>query len=415
MPPLLINWQPLHRSQMKLSTNQDVQTIHITPTAAETIDSKQQRLAVLAEDTRTRMKRSALDIYHIGANLLEAQDLLAHGEFLPWIEAEFGMGKSSAYKFINVAKAFQGKFPQNGNLEIAASALYLLASPETPEDARDEVLRLASAGEPISPKKARKIVEKHASVAQETAALGESLGLPTRGDSILRQSDRLDDLTHSSPADVDDRPGALPLTPFEVMKNSARRGIQGYLSGMSSTAVAQVLSAMATQAHGWERHVDAVAHRFPHRDRVSLRPAIIKVFWEIAQGRKTLTQAVDAILPEISATHDNEEQSPSIVQAELGDEPKSDPPKSPLDRAIEKFNAKAAAERAAFVPTPAQWQAAQVKHVELLQALRDAQVEIGQLKAERDLLNTECVALKSEMADLKASNQTCAVDHVAAV
>lgn len=66
-------------------------TTDITPTAIEPIDPKRQRLAVLAEDTRTRMKRSALDIYHIGANLLEAQGLLAHGEFLPWIQA-FGMG-----------------------------------------------------------------------------------------------------------------------------------------------------------------------------------------------------------------------------------------------------------------------------------------------------------------------------------
>lgn len=185
-------------------------TTDITPITAEAIDPKRQRLAVLAEDTRTRMKRSALDIYHIGANLLEAQELLTHGEFLPWIEAEFGMGKSSAYKFINVAKAFQGKFPQNGNLEIAASALYLLASPDTPEEAREEVLELAAAGENISPKKALKIIEKHTSVAQETAALGKSLGLPTRGDSTLPESDRIDELTHTSPADVDDRPGAAP-------------------------------------------------------------------------------------------------------------------------------------------------------------------------------------------------------------
>ncbi len=279
---------------MKLSTNQDAQTIDITPTRAEAIDPKQQRLAVLAEDTRTRMKRSALDIYHIGANLLEAQDLLAHGEFLPWIEAEFGMGKSSAYKFMSVAKAFQGKFPQNGNLEIAASALYLLASPETTEDARDEALRLASAGEPISPKKAKKIIEKHASVSQETAELGKSLGLPTRGDSVLPASDRLDDLTHTSPADVDDRPGAPP-TQFQP-----------------------------------------TSHNYNAGDRIT-----------------------------------------------------------PED---------------AFAPTPAQWRAAQVKHAELLQALKDAQIEIEQLSAENlklheanGRLHDEIAQLKAELAELKQS------------
>jgi protein gp37 len=122
------------------------------------------------------------------------------------------MGKSSAYKFMNVAKAFEGKFPQNGNLSISISALCHLASASTPPEAREEALEQAEAGETISFNKAKKLVEKHTSVAQETNALGESLGLPSRGSFILPESDYIDELTHSSPADVDDRfcvaPGA---------------------------------------------------------------------------------------------------------------------------------------------------------------------------------------------------------------
>lgn len=173
------------------------------------VSDKQQRLEELAEDTRTRMKRSALDICHIGANLLEAQGLLPHGGFLPWIEAEFGMGKSSAYKFINVAKAFQGKFPQNGNLEIAASALYQLAAASTPRKAREEVLKLAATGEHVTNAKAAEVIEKHTSVEQEVRHVGESLDLPMRGNSVLPESDRVDELTHTSPFDVDDRPGSV--------------------------------------------------------------------------------------------------------------------------------------------------------------------------------------------------------------
>ena len=347
--------------------------IDITPTRAETIDPKQQRLAVLAEDTRTRMKRSALDIYHIGANLLEAQYLLAHGEFLPWIKAEFDMSQRSAYKFIGVAKAFQGKFAQNANLEISASALYLLASPEIPDDARNEAVELASSGETISPQKARKIVEKHTTVAQETAALGESLGMPTRGKSVLPDSDRLDDLTHSSPSDVDDRPGsALPLTPFEALKNSARRGIQGYLAGMGETAAAQALATVTTQTLGWDRHIDAVAQRFPRYERTALRPAIIKVFWEIAQGRKALTQSLDTMLPEVLAAHDNEYLS-DMLQTEVEHDPE-----------------------VVIAPTSAQWQAAKARIGELMQVVNDAQAEI-------ERLTTENLKLKAELGKLNAT------------
>lgn len=52
-----------------------------------------------------------------------------------------------------------------------------------------------------------KTSKKPTSVAQETVALGEELGLLTRGDSTLPDSDRIDELTHTSPLDVDDRPG----------------------------------------------------------------------------------------------------------------------------------------------------------------------------------------------------------------
>lgn len=174
------------------------------------IPDKQQRLVVLAEDTRTRMKRTALDLYHIGANLLEAQELLEYGEFLPWIQTEFGMSKSSAYRFMDVARTFKDKLPNLGNLTIAASALYQLASPDTPKEAREEALELAFAGERITNAKAVELIKKHTSVTQETEAKGESLGLPTRGDSTLPEADRIDELTHTSPMDVDDRPCAAP-------------------------------------------------------------------------------------------------------------------------------------------------------------------------------------------------------------
>jgi peptidoglycan hydrolase CwlO-like protein len=52
------------------------------------------------------------------------------------------------------------------------------------------------------------------------------------------------------------------------------------------------------------------------------------------------------------------------------------------------------------VPTPAQWRAAIAKISELLQLLKDAQAEIEQLKAERDSLNKECLALSAKNDEL---------------
>jgi Protein of unknown function (DUF3102) len=129
----------------------------------KTKEEKQQHLSALAEDTRSRLKRSAMDIYCIGFNLLEAQKIIEHGEFLPWLRQEFGMGKTSAYEFIHVAKAFESKFPIIGNLinNITPTALYKLAAPSTCQAARDEAIDLAKVGKVVDPDVARNLIKKY--------------------------------------------------------------------------------------------------------------------------------------------------------------------------------------------------------------------------------------------------------------
>ncbi len=129
----------------------------------KTKEEKKQYLTTLAEDTRCRLKRSAMDIYCIGLNLLQAQNITEHGEFLPWLRQEFGMGKTSAYEFINVAKAFESKFPIIGNLinNITPTALYKLAAASTAEAARDEAIDIVKAGELVDPGVAKNLIKKY--------------------------------------------------------------------------------------------------------------------------------------------------------------------------------------------------------------------------------------------------------------
>lgn len=88
------------------------------------------------------------DIVEIGRDLLAVKASLPHGSFLPWIEAEFGMGHSTADRFMQVAKVYGSKLPTLGNLPL--SALYELAAPKTPVEVREEVERLLAAGEIVT-------------------------------------------------------------------------------------------------------------------------------------------------------------------------------------------------------------------------------------------------------------------------
>lgn len=101
-----------------------------------------------AQRIKLRLRRSAEDIIEIGKDLLAVKARIGHGNFLPWIEAEFGMGHSAAYRFINVAEVYGSKLPTVGSLP--PTALYELAAPKTPPEVREEVERMIAAGEVVT-------------------------------------------------------------------------------------------------------------------------------------------------------------------------------------------------------------------------------------------------------------------------
>jgi hypothetical protein len=113
-------------------------------------------------EIRILVKQTAQGVIDIGQRLLEVRDRLEHGQFLHWIETEFGWKKSTAYNLINVASNFQPV----GNFDFSPKVLYLLAAPSVPEEARQEALCLAESGEKITPAKAQEIIAKHKAEAE---------------------------------------------------------------------------------------------------------------------------------------------------------------------------------------------------------------------------------------------------------
>jgi hypothetical protein len=122
----------------------------------ETADFLQQQTG----EIRALMRRSAQDIFEIGQKLIELKQRLGHGQFGQWLEAEFDWTERLAQQFMNVARQFK---PENfADLQIAPSALYLLAAPSTPEGVREEALARARDGEPMTHKKVKEIKQQHA-------------------------------------------------------------------------------------------------------------------------------------------------------------------------------------------------------------------------------------------------------------
>lgn len=105
------------------------------------------------------MRRTAADIVDIGLKLIEVKSLLGHGNFGVWLESEFGWSYRAAARFMQVAGAF--KSANLADLDIAPSALYALASGETPEPIRQEFMQRAQAGETVAHKAVKERLAEH--------------------------------------------------------------------------------------------------------------------------------------------------------------------------------------------------------------------------------------------------------------
>ncbi|MHC5747338.1 MAG: DUF3102 domain-containing protein [Nostoc sp.] len=140
----------------------------------EILDSEQ-RLVIQQRtgEIKERLRRSAQDIWEIGQKLTDVRSRLKHGQFETWLKAEFGWSRRTAYNFINVYEtlAERANFAQ---IDIATSALYLLAAPSTPQNVREEFLQRAHEGETITHKSIRQVIEDEKSQSISTLALPES-------------------------------------------------------------------------------------------------------------------------------------------------------------------------------------------------------------------------------------------------
>lgn len=140
-----------------------------------------------AERIKVRLKRTAEDIIEIGRDLIAMKERLAHGQFLPWIEAEFGMTDRTARNFMAVAERFGSKSETVS--DFSPKALYLLAS--APADVVQEVETRAAAGEIVSAAEIARLTALHKAeqkrLAQEIAAANAETNAVRRDLEALQQ------------------------------------------------------------------------------------------------------------------------------------------------------------------------------------------------------------------------------------
>ena len=123
-------------------------------------------------------KRAIKDIIEIGRRLTEvrhgidqqAGTAAAHGEWLTWLEDEFGWKDQTAKNFIKVYEA-STKTPNFGDLNLPVSGFYALAAPSTPHEARAAIIEKAKEKEKLSLAEVKRMINEARKAQQaETTA-----------------------------------------------------------------------------------------------------------------------------------------------------------------------------------------------------------------------------------------------------
>lgn len=104
----------------------------------------------------------------IGRELLAMKERLPHGQFLPWLEAEFSYSRRTATNLMQVAETFGDKWETVAHLP--AGILYQLAAPSTPVTVRDMVVSEIPPGKVASPAVVKMAIQDAKSRERKDAA-----------------------------------------------------------------------------------------------------------------------------------------------------------------------------------------------------------------------------------------------------
>lgn len=120
----------------------------------------QETVSLLVEETekiKSIMKRTVADIIDIGGSLYKIKSKLDHGQFQLWVEKELLLEHTTALNFMRVWDTFGERKEEICQMGLSISVLYLLASRNSPQEFRDEVLRRAKVGNPIPHAEAKQL------------------------------------------------------------------------------------------------------------------------------------------------------------------------------------------------------------------------------------------------------------------
>jgi len=147
-------------------------------------------LAEHAAEIRRLATRVVKDVIEIGRLLTKAKPIAGHGNWLSWLEREFGWSDRTAENYMRVY-TLSTKFETVSNLCIDLRALYLLTAKSTPPEVRGEIIARAEAGEQIT------VAAVKTAIARTKPEPKARHGINAACIPLFKNEDRLDAFCHA--------------------------------------------------------------------------------------------------------------------------------------------------------------------------------------------------------------------------
>ena len=100
----------------------------------------------LTKSVKDARGRHLAAIVEIGGTLRRAKELLGHGNFLPWLKAEFRWSERTARNYMSLAADYRDKTPNFADLDLSTARELI----DAPAEVSEPTMRRAEAGETIS-------------------------------------------------------------------------------------------------------------------------------------------------------------------------------------------------------------------------------------------------------------------------
>ena len=166
-----------------MDTNISGEVAFLESRAADLANARHVSDPVLAEhvaEIRRLGKRAIEDVIEIGRRLTVCKEIVGHGNWLSWLDREFGWSEGTALNFMHVHELAQSKSANFANLNLPVSTLYLLAAPCTPEAVRNEILERVGAGEQMSSFEVKKTIDKARRMKAGTLEINTAENVPPK-------------------------------------------------------------------------------------------------------------------------------------------------------------------------------------------------------------------------------------------